>query len=217
MCSSAERHGPTPVVTALRSSHGHRPPAARAASILSDCRGAGARGGRRPLWCADDLRPKNEQRRRESCWCTSSPWPPRCGDDSRMAIASKRPKSRRGCAWPCLQTVSETIPLGRIQAVRQIEPLLWRPFGWCRLEVDIAGSGTRNQRGEGSHTSRKSLLPVGSRQDAWHLVHRVLGGPAPALSHHPTRPATRPRSATTSWPPVTTRTTASASRAGSAK
>ena len=84
-----------------------------------------------------------------------------------------------------LQTVSETIPLGRIQAVRQIEPLLWRPFGWCRLEVDIAGSGTRNQRGEGSHTSRKSLLPVGSRQDAWHLVHRVLGGPAPTLSRPP--------------------------------
>jgi putative membrane protein len=86
-----------------------------------------------------------------------------------------------------LQTVSETIPLGRIQAVRRIEPLLWRPFGWCRLEVDIAGSGTRNQRGEGSHNARKSLLPVGTHQDAWHLVNRVIGGPAPTLSKPPRR------------------------------
>ena len=39
-----------------------------------------------------------------------------------------------------LQTISETVPYGRIQAVRQVEPLLWRPFGWCRLEVDVAGA-----------------------------------------------------------------------------
>jgi putative membrane protein len=86
-----------------------------------------------------------------------------------------------------LQTVSETIPLGRIQAVRRIEPLLWRPFGWCRLEVDIAGAGSRNQRGEGSQTARKYLLPVGTHQEAWHLVNRVLGGPAPDLSRPPRR------------------------------
>ena len=83
--------------------------------------------------------------------------------------------------------VSETIPLGRIQAVRRIEPLLWRPFGWCRLEVDIAGAGTRNQRGEGSQMARKYLLPVGTHQDAWHLISRVLGGPAPSLSPPPSR------------------------------
>jgi putative membrane protein len=86
-----------------------------------------------------------------------------------------------------LQTVSETIPLGRIQAVRRIEPLLWRPFGWCRLEVDIAGAGTRNQRGEGAQMARKYLLPVGTHQDAWHLISRVLGGPAPPLSPPPRR------------------------------
>ncbi|MGP0032065.1 MAG: PH domain-containing protein [Acidimicrobiales bacterium] len=85
------------------------------------------------------------------------------------------------------QTVSETIPLARIQAVRRVEPLLWRPLGWCRLEVDIAGAGTRNQRGEGSAVARKSLLPVGNDQDAWHLVNRLLGGPAPELSPPPRR------------------------------
>jgi putative membrane protein len=84
-----------------------------------------------------------------------------------------------------LQTVSETIPHGRIQAVRRIEPFLWRPFGWCRLEVDIAGGGSRNQRGEGSSVARKALLPVGTHQDAWHLVSRLLGGPTPALTRPP--------------------------------
>ena len=49
-----------------------------------------------------------------------------------------------------LQTIAETVPYGRIQAVRQVEPLLWRPFGWCRLEVDVAGATARNQRGEGT-------------------------------------------------------------------
>ena len=78
-----------------------------------------------------------------------------------------------------LQTISETVPYGRIQAVRQVEPLLWRPFGWCRLEVDIAGATARNQRGEGTGVVRKALLPVGSQQDAWHLLARLLGGPDP--------------------------------------
>ena len=39
-----------------------------------------------------------------------------------------------------LGTVAETIPVPRIQAIRMVEPLLWRPLGWCRLEVDVAGS-----------------------------------------------------------------------------
>ena len=86
-----------------------------------------------------------------------------------------------------LQTISETVPYPRIQAVRQVEPLLWRPFGWCRLEVDVAGATARNQRGEGTSVVRKALLPVGSQQDAWHLLARLLGGPNPVRTPPPTR------------------------------
>jgi putative membrane protein len=86
-----------------------------------------------------------------------------------------------------LQSVSETIPHGRIQAVRQIEPLLWRPFGWCRLEVDIAGTGGRKQRGEGTSVTRKALLPVGTHQDARHLIGRLLGDALPTLAQPPHR------------------------------
>ena len=86
-----------------------------------------------------------------------------------------------------LQTISETVPYARIQAVRQVEPLLWRPFGWCRLEVDIAGATARNQRGEGTSVVRKALLPVGSTQDSWHLLARLLGAPDPVRTPPPKR------------------------------
>jgi putative membrane protein len=85
------------------------------------------------------------------------------------------------------QTISETIPFGRIQAVRQVQPFLWRPLGWCRLEVDIAGAGSRKQSGEGTSVVRKALLPVGTRDDAWHLVVRLMGGPDPARTPPPRR------------------------------
>jgi putative membrane protein len=86
-----------------------------------------------------------------------------------------------------LQTISETIPYGRIQAVRQVEPFLWRPFGWCRLEVDVAGATSRNQRGEGTGVVRKAILPVGSQQDSWHLLARLLGAPDPERTPPPAR------------------------------
>ena len=86
-----------------------------------------------------------------------------------------------------LQTISETVPYGRIQAVRQVEPLLWRPFGWCRLEVDVAGATARNQRGEGTGVVRKAILPVGSQQDSWHLLARLLGAPDPVRTAPPGR------------------------------
>jgi putative membrane protein len=86
-----------------------------------------------------------------------------------------------------LETVTETIPYGRIQAIRQREPLLWRPFGWCRLEVDTAGATARNQRGEGSSVTRKALLPVGDRRDSRHLVDRLMGPRDPAMTPPPRR------------------------------
>jgi putative membrane protein len=97
--------------------------------------------------------------------------------------APKGIRVRRGL----LQTVSETIPYGRIQAVRKIEPLLWRPLGWCRLEVDIAGAARKQRRGEGSGVARKALLPVGDDADAWHLVDRLIGGAVPTLTAPPPR------------------------------
>jgi putative membrane protein len=78
-----------------------------------------------------------------------------------------------------LQTRTETIPFGRIQAVRWVEPVLWRRFGWVRLEVDVARQRGSKQREEGSSQLSRTLLPVGSRDHAAWLLQRVLPGAAP--------------------------------------
>ena len=85
-----------------------------------------------------------------------------------------------------LGTVAETIPVRRVQAVRLVEPLLWRPFGWCRLEVDVAGSPGRD-RADGSARLRKTLLPVGTHPVAAALLQMIIGPAAPDLVRPPRR------------------------------
>jgi putative membrane protein len=97
-----------------------------------------------------------------------------------VASAPDGIRIRRGL----LGTVSETIPVRRIQAVRQIEPLLWRLLGWCRLEVDLARVPGREGGGGGSGQVRKTLLPVGSRALAETLRSLVIG----SVAFEPTRP-----------------------------
>ncbi|HEX3908298.1 MAG TPA: PH domain-containing protein [Mycobacteriales bacterium] len=80
-----------------------------------------------------------------------------------------------------LQTRSETIPYGRVQAVRWIEPLWWRPFGWVRLEVDVARRRGRDRSERESGGSTRALLPVGSRAEARWLLDRVLPGASAEL------------------------------------
>ncbi len=77
-----------------------------------------------------------------------------------------------------LQTRSETIPAGRVQAVRLVEPLLWRPFGWCRLEIDVAQQREREVGEEDVRALTRALLPVGARAEADALLARVLPGAA---------------------------------------
>jgi putative membrane protein len=85
-----------------------------------------------------------------------------------------------------LDTRSQTIPAGRVQAVRIREPLLWRRAGWVRVEVDVAGySGGQEQQ-----TATGALLPVAPRALAEDLVARVLGVPLPPADS-PVPPAAR--------------------------
>ncbi len=58
----------------------------------------------------------------------------------------------------------ETVPPGRVQTVRIVEPLLWRRRGWVRVELDVAGS------------KNGVLLPVADRAVAARIVGRVLPG-----------------------------------------
>ena len=94
-----------------------------------------------------------------------------------VAIAPDGLRLRSGL----VQTATETIRPGRVQAVRLVEPLLWRAFGWCRLEVDVAGSRQRREnRSEGQRL--RALIPVGSRADAEQmLAELVASAPRPSL------------------------------------
>jgi len=71
-----------------------------------------------------------------------------------------------------LDTLAQTLPPGRIQALRISQPPLWRPLGWYRIQVNVAGYGTPGQDGERS--ARTTLLPVGTLQDVTALLDLVL-------------------------------------------
>ncbi|MFF7171495.1 PH domain-containing protein [Streptomyces pseudovenezuelae] len=78
-----------------------------------------------------------------------------------------------------LDRTHETVPPGRVQTVRIVEPLLWRRRGWVRVELDVAGS------------SNSVLVPVAPREAAEAVVARVLPGvtvpPLSALARPPRR------------------------------
>lgn len=66
----------------------------------------------------------------------------------------------------------QTVQLHRVQGVRISEPLLWRPFGWARLEVSVAGA---RSGGEQSLTS-SVLMPVAPRAVVRSLAVTALRG-----------------------------------------
>ncbi|MGW3290993.1 PH domain-containing protein [Streptomyces sp. NPDC001002] len=78
-----------------------------------------------------------------------------------------------------LDRTHETVPPGRVQTVRIVEPLLWRRRGWVRVELDVAGS------------SNSVLVPVAPREVAESVIARVLPGvrvpEAASLSRPPRR------------------------------
>lgn len=64
-----------------------------------------------------------------------------------------------------LETTSQTVPPGRVQAVQIQQSLLWRLFGWYRMVVTVAGYGV---------TDRTTLLPVGTRDDVRRLAAEMF-------------------------------------------
>jgi putative membrane protein len=72
-----------------------------------------------------------------------------------------------------LQTTAQTVPPGRVQAVRLAQPLLWRGKDWWRLEVNVAGYTGRQEDGQRG-ASDNLLLPVGSRTEALTVLSLVL-------------------------------------------
>ncbi|WP_406726214.1 PH domain-containing protein [Streptomyces sp. GD-15H] len=86
-----------------------------------------------------------------------------------------------------LDQAHETVPPGRVQTVRIVEPLLWRRRGWVRVELDVAGS------------SNSLLLPVAPREIAESVVARVLPGVGVPSHAELSRPSRRARWCVPVW------------------
>ena len=74
-----------------------------------------------------------------------------------------------------LDTQAQTLPPGRVQALRVVQPPLWRVFGWYRIQVNVAGYGVAGNNGEAG--SRTTLLPVGGIDDVLNVLAMVLPDP----------------------------------------
>ena len=72
-----------------------------------------------------------------------------------------------------LSTSNETLPPGRIHAIRVSQPLLWRPFGWWQVRINTAGHSTnKGAAGEANTTT----LPVGTEDDVARVLELILPG-----------------------------------------
>src|SRR5262245_62867382 len=71
-----------------------------------------------------------------------------------------------------LEHRSQTVPPGRVQAIRLVQPLLWRRWDWVKVEVNVAGYAPGG--GEDGTSRTSVLLPVAPRATALGVVGRVL-------------------------------------------
>lgn len=88
--------------------------------------------------------------------------------DFTLAESPDGLRLRRGL----LETRAQTVPPGRVQAVRLAQPLLWRRPDWVRLQVNVAGYGGAGQEQQATSL----LLPVAPRPIALAVLGRVFPG-----------------------------------------
>jgi putative membrane protein len=82
---------------------------------------------------------------------------------------------------------AETIRPGRVQAVRMVEPFIWRRLGWCRLEVDLAGRQRVEGEARGTRRPLRAVLPVGRHDAAERLLDRLVPDRPARLAPPPRR------------------------------
>lgn len=70
-----------------------------------------------------------------------------------------------------LSRTSQTVPFDRVQGIAVQQPFLWRRLGWQRLEVDVAGYASS---GDDDDSSTSTLLPVGDRRLAQHVIFQLM-------------------------------------------
>lgn len=88
------------------------------------------------------------------------------GANFRAAISPDGIRLRHGLT----ESRAQTVPPGRVQAVKVTQGLLWRKQDWWRVEVNVAGYGSTGDQAQ----TENVLLPVGTRDDAMLALWLVL-------------------------------------------
>nr|WP_299038211.1 PH domain-containing protein [uncultured Pseudokineococcus sp.] len=88
----------------------------------------------------------------------------------RIAASADGLRLRHGLT----ETRAQTVPPGRVQAVRLRQPLLWRGPDWWSMQMDVAGYAGGGSDDAGKETV---LLPVGTRAEAVEVLSLLLPDP----------------------------------------
>jgi len=100
----------------------------------------------------------------------------------RVAVSPDGIRLRHGL----LEARAQTVPPGRVQAVRLTQGPFWRGRDWWRVQMNVAGYGTGSSQNGGQQVETV-LLPVGERREALLALWLVLpdlgvdGDPWPML------------------------------------
>lgn len=70
-------------------------------------------------------------------------------------------------------TVTDSIQFGRIHAIEARQPLFWRPFGWWRVRVTLAGHSVSEA---GQSVTQNIVLPVGKIDDVVRVIETLVPG-----------------------------------------
>lgn len=89
----------------------------------------------------------------------------------RFSIAGTSDGVRIGCGL--LSTSSQTLPPGRIHAIKVSQPILWRRFGWWQININTAGQASG---GSTTTATRATILPVGTLADVEKVLQLALPG-----------------------------------------
>jgi putative membrane protein len=73
-----------------------------------------------------------------------------------------------------LERSTQTIAIARVQGVVVSEPLFWRPLGWARLDVSVAGYGNGDDL-EG-RPAATTVMPVAPRPLVMEIARQLLRG-----------------------------------------
>ena len=77
-----------------------------------------------------------------------------------------------------LSTANQTIPPGRVHAVEATQWILWRPFGWWSVRVNLAG---QSASASSEAQQRTLVLPVGRADDVRRVLALLLPDAEPSL------------------------------------